>query len=294
MDRQEWLKWRQRGIGSSDAPIIMGASPWKTRIQLYHDKTATEVTETSSNWAMQKGNELEPIARVKFTSWYNISEGGEILFQPRLCVLNEYPFLKASLDAANPQGEVDVFAEIKFQGKNDFAFQGVPDKYFWQLQHQHLVTGGKAKAFFVGINANEVIKVLPVEPDIEAMRKLLAECILFWECVQQKIEPEETPQDFKIVLGKEHEDLANHYVELSKKIEALEEAKELVKKSLITLCEHPRNIIGPLRLTQVNRVGNVDYAKVPELKGVDLEQYRKKPSTFWKLHYAEPARENKD
>src|SRR5581483_972237 len=26
---QEWLGWRNQGIGASDAPIIMGENPWK-------------------------------------------------------------------------------------------------------------------------------------------------------------------------------------------------------------------------------------------------------------------------
>ena len=34
-------------------------------------------------------------------------------------------------------------------------------------------------------------------------------------------------------------------------------------------------------VTQVTRQGSIDYTKVPALKGLDLESYRKKPSTYW-------------
>ena len=35
----EWHKWRMGGIGSSDAPVVMGVSPYKTIEQLYLEKT---------------------------------------------------------------------------------------------------------------------------------------------------------------------------------------------------------------------------------------------------------------
>ena len=38
---QEWLIWRAQGIGASDAPIIMGVSPWSNIIALWRDKRAT-------------------------------------------------------------------------------------------------------------------------------------------------------------------------------------------------------------------------------------------------------------
>ena len=39
---EEWLDWRKKGIGSSDAPIIMGVSPWKTPFELWEEKTGTQ------------------------------------------------------------------------------------------------------------------------------------------------------------------------------------------------------------------------------------------------------------
>lgn len=36
---QEWEKFRLQKIGASDAPIIMGVSPWKTPFQLWLEKT---------------------------------------------------------------------------------------------------------------------------------------------------------------------------------------------------------------------------------------------------------------
>src|SRR5262249_26782935 len=35
---EEWLAWRRTGIGGSDAPVIMGLSPYRGLLSLYVDK----------------------------------------------------------------------------------------------------------------------------------------------------------------------------------------------------------------------------------------------------------------
>ena len=34
----EWLEFRRTMVMASDSPVIMGVSPWKTPLQLYHEK----------------------------------------------------------------------------------------------------------------------------------------------------------------------------------------------------------------------------------------------------------------
>ncbi len=36
----EWHAFRRKRIGASDAPVIMGISPWKTPYQLWIEKTS--------------------------------------------------------------------------------------------------------------------------------------------------------------------------------------------------------------------------------------------------------------
>ena len=43
-------------------------------------------------------------------------------------------------------------------------------------------------------------------------------------------------------------------------------------------------------VTKVVRKGSIDYAKVPDLNGVDLEEYRKKGSEYWKVTLSEEAK----
>ena len=46
---------------------------------------------------------------------------------------------------------------------------------------------------------------------------------------------------------------------------------------------HNRLLCAGIKLTKQTRAGSIDYASIPELKNVDLESYRKKPTTFWSM-----------
>lgn len=38
MTRMEWLEQRRNGIGGSDAAVIVGLNPYRSRLELYADK----------------------------------------------------------------------------------------------------------------------------------------------------------------------------------------------------------------------------------------------------------------
>ncbi len=122
-----WLALRKTKITATDAPIIMGASHWKTRIQLYQEKTS-DVLFTSSSARMQRGIDLEPIARELFS----LQTGFEVY--PKVIVKD---WAMASLDGISKDCRCVV--EIKCPGEKDhsIAMSGkVPDHYYPQLQHQ--------------------------------------------------------------------------------------------------------------------------------------------------------------
>ena len=39
MTREEWLQLRRKGIGGSDASVIMGKNPYRSILQLWEEKT---------------------------------------------------------------------------------------------------------------------------------------------------------------------------------------------------------------------------------------------------------------
>ena len=38
LSREEWLAFRRKGIGGSDAAAVLGISPFRTGVDLYYDK----------------------------------------------------------------------------------------------------------------------------------------------------------------------------------------------------------------------------------------------------------------
>lgn len=59
---QEWHALRKTKITATDSTVIMGASHWKTKLQLYHEKLSNDPPEPN-NERMQRGHDLEPVAR---------------------------------------------------------------------------------------------------------------------------------------------------------------------------------------------------------------------------------------
>ena len=72
----EWLAMRRTKIGASDAPIIMGVSPWTTPLQLWEQKVLG--TSRAKTFFMQEGIDWEP----KIREWYSNKTG--LKFQPEV------------------------------------------------------------------------------------------------------------------------------------------------------------------------------------------------------------------
>jgi len=128
-----WLKWRNEGIGASDASTIMGENRFKSRQELLYEKR-NGINEPP-NVAMKEGTRLEPEARRAY------QEETSHKVEP-LCVESiEFPWLRASPDGISSQR--DILVEIKC-GVSAMrrAHQGViPEYYYGQIQHQLMITG---------------------------------------------------------------------------------------------------------------------------------------------------------
>jgi len=58
----EWHRWRLQGIGASDAPVVMGDAPFRTRRFLWSVKTGL-ARESAVGPAARRGRALEHAAR---------------------------------------------------------------------------------------------------------------------------------------------------------------------------------------------------------------------------------------
>ncbi|AFC22533.1 putative recombinase [Bdellovibrio phage phi1422] len=288
--RLEWLQWRKGGIGGSDANMLMGVSKHGTRLDLYGDKSNPEVTEDEGNYITDKGNEYE----VKMRSTLEIWEGKS--FAPALCQSEDFPFMLASLDGASEDRE--EIAEFKMVGKEDFEFvkttgQVLP-QYKPQVHHNLAVTGAKVCHFGVCLyekgkkfNSENFI-VIKVTPDFEYITELIKSEMEFWnENVLKKRPPVPTDRDYVNLKGQSP--ILTKWKKVQEKLEKLEAEEKELRAQIIAECEkqgHGRYLTSNVRIRQESRKGSVDYAKIPAIKEMsdeDLDKYRKKGSTSWKM-----------
>lgn len=128
-----WRRWRNEGVGASDAPAVMGENRFKSRSDLLYEKK--HQADEPPNAAMREGTRLEPQARAAYEQSVGFSVAP-------LCIESlEYPWLKASLDGISEKR--DSLVEIKCgQAAMGQAQRGIiPRYYHGQIQHQLMITG---------------------------------------------------------------------------------------------------------------------------------------------------------
>lgn len=140
-----WLKWRDKGLGSSDAAVLLGVSPWKTYIQLLDEKLGLWQPEFNiyQTRAMERGKTLEPAVRKLFEAYRGEKYPDKLFEHP------EYPYMRASLDGYHKKSSTSI--EIKCPSKKDHAEaldNRLPEKYMPQVQWQMLV-GGISQSYYV-------------------------------------------------------------------------------------------------------------------------------------------------
>jgi putative phage-type endonuclease len=276
----EWLEWRKKGIGSSDAPVIMGVSPWKTPYQLWEEKTGRVEEKSIPNFAMQRGIDLEPKAR----AYYELLMGEGVLDEmpPSLMEHPEYPYLRASLDGYNPRTKVVL--EIKCPGEEDHekAKQGqIPEKYIPQITHQVLVTGAK-RVDYLSFDGNQGV-VVPFIPDDDYIRTLLDSEQTFWDSVRDGNPPSLSPRDYRKITDSEITKAFHQYQEAKINEKKWKETADAFKELITKQVTDTRAVCDGITLTRSMRSGSIDYGKIPEIKKLDpnyLEQFRKKGSSI--------------
>lgn len=147
MNREEWLEERKKGIGGSDAAIIVGKNPYKTTIDLWEEKLGIkEAEDISDKPYVQYGTNAEEYLRelfkLDFPKYQVTHEEYSIIRHP------EYPFLFASLDGQlvnKETGELGILeiktSEILKSMQKEKWKDGIPDNYYCQVLHYLYVTG---------------------------------------------------------------------------------------------------------------------------------------------------------
>jgi len=294
----EWLEWRKGGIGGSDAPAIMGVSPWDSPLSLWQRRMGL-VPPKQMSQAMQRGHQLEPVARALLEK-----ETG-LVFAAMCGEHKKFPFLKASFDGVSmcrtalaeikapnlkdhasaigtdpfdeavdeEQAEVDALAAI--EEEHALVVNGlIPPKYWPQVQHQMMVSGIK-KTFYCSYYPGHPVRELAVVVvllDKAYCEKLFKAEKLWWDCLQSGRMPVSNAAVARAIAWRESKVLADQYA-----LNAKEAQRLLIEDGGIDLLSPMSHDFGVAKLSVATFKGSVDYDRLLADFGITpekLEEYR--------------------
>ena len=201
-DQNHWHALRSKGIGGSDAGIVMNVSNYKTPYQLWEEKTGKVEKTFITNEAIEKGNALEPLMFELFKVYY--SKEYEIIDTKSISLSSkQFPFLRANLDGAlieRSTGKKGIL-EIKSTTIQNAAMfrqwnnDNLPILYFFQCLHYMYTTGFDFVIVYAILdipwaNKQETRVIKMYREDLEADIELLIKTELwFWDKVKTNTPP---------------------------------------------------------------------------------------------------------
>ena len=292
-DHNKWLEIRNKGIGGSDAGVIAGYNPYKSRLSLWLEKTGQkEPDDLSDNEAVYWGVKNE----ANIADYFEEKTGKKLRKCGTLQSV-EHPWLLANVDRLIV-GE-DAGLEIKTAGVRQasrWVDDELPDEYYCQIMHYMLVTGLPMWYVAVLIGGNRcLIKEVPRNEAF--IEELFAKENAFWTLVEHNIMPEvdgmedtkkalsimyptATPKaELEVEPTESLEDVFKDYAEYKKAIDDFEILKtECENKIKAVMGENERCKIGTHKASWINMPGKVT-ADLKALKEELPDVYKKYTKT---------------
>jgi putative phage-type endonuclease len=274
-----WHGQRKGRITGSIVGAFLGHSPYMTKAQAvrsmvrsYHGAPSEFVGGPHIDWGVN--NEDGAIWQFEMETGLTVEKCGFFTYE--------------DFAGASPDGLIgdDAIFECKapYSKRNGGEFKSIDDQlhYYDQLQMEMLATGRNLAYFYQWAPHSTKLEMVEYSQSwydnyMPVIRQAYAEYLSELDNPEH-LEPlrrELNTLEAKRVLE-----------EIDQLREAEEQAKERRKEleaDLVLMAGSQNANVWGRKLTLIERKGNVQYAKVPELKGVDLEPYRAKSSEYWKL-----------
>ena len=194
MEEEEWLNWRRKGVGGSDAAAVLGVSPYKTARDIYHEKIGSiPDTEEKGNWvALEVGKRLEDLVSEIFAR----KTGFRVWKEPVMYQHPLYPYMIADFDYffEMPDGAIGIL-ECKtgnLYGKEKWENGAVP--YHYELQCRHYMAVYNVDVVYIAClfsNSEDDFIYRRIDRDLEFEEALIEQEGAFWkDNVARRVEPE--------------------------------------------------------------------------------------------------------
>ena len=283
----EWLAYRLNGVGGSDIASIIGADgAFKKRGEVMMEKLGHQKALTEFQKAMfQDGHEWETLVRDRLNTPVIPQDGSHgFNFKPMVVesTINDRFF--ASLDGIDLDKE--VLLEVKSctsMAKFNAYVEATPAHYMAQVQWQMLCTGyGSTMLAFV---CQGELAVKEVHADFDLQSKLVVEAVQFLHELDQ-IKAGQLPAPIMNLTSPDVERLIAlkaASAELGKRLNEIEEQVKALAEKILSDHGAVQIQSDQINIQWIEKAGQVDYSKIPELAKIDLNQYRKKSTKYLKV-----------
>lgn len=183
-DRDAWLAARRTGLGASDIPSILGCG-FLTPAEVWAQKRGLPIPESVDNVERVRwGNVMEPITISEYSQPYYSGRPATrsgVMYRSR-----EVPFITATLDATTEHPEHGTIP-LEVKGLDAFRAEtwsdGPPERVYYQVQTQMLVTGAPCATVACTIGGNRLVWC-DVERDEAAIARIRIAAARFWPFVE--------------------------------------------------------------------------------------------------------------
>ncbi len=194
---KEQLENRINYIGGSDAPIILGLSPYRNQVDLWHEKTGQiEPKDISDNPYVKAGNFLEPSIR----KWFEHETGLKISHENEFYEHPEHDFIAGHIDgwirSENAVFEAKTASSDKAWGAN--GSNEIPDHYLVQLAHYMAITGS-SKAYIAVLIRGVDFRYYVIERNQRLEDMIIEREREFWGLVMNNYPP--TPKKASEIIS---------------------------------------------------------------------------------------------
>lgn len=290
---QEWLDWREGGITATDCTVILGASKYKTPLQLWEEKTGkSQPEDISNNPHVRRGNRLEPVARKAIER--QIGDELQVICGEH----DDLAILRASFDGVDSNGiphEIKCPSNIVFDDVSMFGEESDTFKmYSTQVRYQAIVADASHGFlhFYREMEDGEG-ELLSFKIALTAEDQVLVESAMaFWELIKSDTSPARDPLRDLMDSNEEIDSLFEDIKERKAQIDAfklqiaqLESLNKDAQAELEACMGENMKLAssdGSVALTRFERKGTVDWNKLAKDIGIPeskIEEFRK-PTTI--------------
>ena len=234
IERKKWLENRTNSLGGSDAAVVLGISPWKSRLELWDEKVSKNIETDDDNLILKLGNFLEPLIADEYVR----KTGRRLEIRPQK-IHPKYDFIAANVDREimdDPKGP--GILEIKTKGAMvSWHGNDVPIYYKSQIQHYLSVYGYDWASFAILDLGTRKVTCVDVERDDSFISSMIDEEKKFWKLVQDKTPPSidgsESCSEFLKEYYKESKDIVIDLTEnedAKKWAESIRYTRSVIKK----------------------------------------------------------------